>query len=120
MTLDKGYFEKVSFVNAMSLINEAEFPVIEVPLELRGWSDEEIIRHSESRGRRTYRNRPSKRERLRRKLELENAKMRKIAQEYAEKSVKNLDGSSSVAASSPMPASARPTVVRVLKPAFCG
>jgi hypothetical protein len=63
----------------------ADLPIIEVPLELRGLSDEEIVRNSESGGERSYRARPSKKERILRKLNAEAAQMRKIASEYGEK-----------------------------------
>lgn len=78
----------------------ADLPIIEVPLELRGLSDEDIIKNSESGGERSYRARPSKKERILRKLNAEAAKMRKIASEYGEK---RANRPISMAASLPMP-----------------
>lgn len=78
----------------------ADLPVVEVPLELRGLSDEDIIRNSESGGERSYRARPSKKERILRKLNAEAAKMRKIASEYGEN---RANRPISMAASLPMP-----------------
>lgn len=88
---------------------DACLSVVEVPLELRGLPDDEIIRRSESLGTRHFRNRPSKRERLRRKLEQENAQMRKIASEYGAGDAKPQDRPASTS-----------TAGRVLKSAFCG
>lgn len=78
----------------------ADLPIIEVPLELRGLSDEEIVRNSESGGERSYRARPSKKERILRKLNAEAAQMRKIASEYGENRPKR---PISMASSLPMP-----------------
>lgn len=78
----------------------ADLPVVEVPLELRGLSDEDIIRNSESGGDRSHRARPSKKERILRKLNAEAAKMRRIASEYGENGAKK---PISMAASLPMP-----------------
>ena len=78
----------------------ADLPIIEVPLELRGLSDEEIVRNSESGGERSYRARPSKKERILRKLNAEAAQMRKIASEYGENRAKR---PISMASSLPMP-----------------
>lgn len=78
----------------------ADLPIIEVPLELRGLSDEEIVRNSESGGERSYRARPSKKERILRKLNAEAAQMRKIASEYGEN---RANRPISRAASLPMP-----------------
>ena len=78
----------------------ADLPIVEVPLELRGLSDEEIVRNSESGGERSYRARPSKKERILRKLNAEAAKMRKIASDYCEN---RINRPISMAASLPMP-----------------
>lgn len=78
----------------------ADLPIVDVPLELRGLSDEDIIRNSESGGERSYRARPSKKERILRKLNAEAAKMRKIASEYGEN---RTNRPVSMAASLPMP-----------------
>lgn len=61
-----------------------DLPVVEVPLELRGLPDEEIIRLSESRQKK-FENppRPSKRERQEKKLLLAQAEMQKISKEFA-------------------------------------
>lgn len=86
-----------------------DLPVIEVPLELRGWSDEEIIRNSEMAGPRSYRNRPSKKERAQMKMSREIAKMREIA---AKLGAKPQD--------SEQPQAAPVAPRRVLKSSFCG
>lgn len=65
--------------------------IVEVPLELRGPSDEEIIANSEKlSGSRRHRscNRPSKRERESRRLEQSCSQMKKIATSFAEKKTK--------------------------------
>lgn len=60
--------------------------IIEVPPELRGLSDEEILNLNNNRGK-TNRssNRPSKKERLKKKLIKERERIKKIAEEYERK-----------------------------------
>ena len=100
----------------------ADLPIIEVPLELRGLSDEEIVRNSESGGERSYRARPSKKERILRKLNAEAAQMRKIASEYGENRAKRpISAVPAESKASQKPAvPPRPVSGRVLKSSFCG
>ncbi|MDR1759058.1 MAG: hypothetical protein LBR60_00865 [Fibrobacter sp.] len=64
-------------------LNEQKLPIIEVPAELRGLSDEEILSLDFGTSRRTrHRIRPSKRERDFVKKAQEDEKIRKIAEEY--------------------------------------
>ena len=100
----------------MKTDKDVDLPVIEVPAELHGWSDEDIIRNSESMGHRTYRERPSKRARFQKKVSAEHEKMRKIAIDFGVKSVE------SVVLHKPEPVSStpRPSSGRVLKSSFCG
>lgn len=129
---------------------DAELPVIEVPPELRGWSDEDIIRNSESSGSKARRLRPSKRERFLKKIAAENEKMSKIAREFGKISVDGEGFRPSPMATRPMPkisdfmqerkldkpvakmpvapscastpisSPARPSSGRVLRSSFCG
>jgi len=73
-----------------------ELPIIEVPPELRGLSDEEIIALHPVDPEKRDRFRPSKKERAAKKLEKEKEKIRKIAEQY-----KNRDSFSGY--SRPMP-----------------
>ncbi len=64
-------------------LNEQNLPLIEVPAELRGLSDEEILSLDFGTSRRIrHRIRPSKRERDLLKKAKEDEKIRKIAEEY--------------------------------------
>ncbi|MCF0217090.1 MAG: hypothetical protein HUK21_11535 [Fibrobacteraceae bacterium] len=61
-----------------------ELPIIEVPPELRGLSDEEIIRNTVYTNKRNIKHRLSKRERDAAKLQREKEKMQKIAMKFEE------------------------------------
>lgn len=80
-----------------------DLPVIEVPPELRGLSDEEIIKMSEESCSKDRPERPSKIERQKMKIARENGQMQKIGEEFAENGSKAERRRLSATASLPMP-----------------
>lgn len=89
---------------------EKNLPIVEVPEELRGMSDEEILKKGEredSPKRRCAAKRLSKRERLAIKVQKEKAQMQKIAQsvdaEFFEKSATAHEKKPEVSESKPAP-----------------
>lgn len=85
------------------IMKNIDLPVIEVPPELRGMSDEEIIKMSEESCSKERRERPSKIERQKLKIARENGQMQKIGAEFAENGVKTEKRRLSASASLPMP-----------------
>lgn len=76
--------------------------IVEVPPELRGPSDQEILNSSEERTKkRSPKNRPSKKERLEKKNAKERERIKKIASEYERKDIN--PRSNTAMASKPMP-----------------